>query len=59
MENFVSIPYFISFCWFNKIAKKGYQKPLVMDDLWLLAKQDKSETNVKKFEKVWEPYIAG
>ena len=39
---------------FFSMIIKGYKKPLVKEDLWLMNKEDTSEVVVPRFEKQWK-----
>ncbi|KAF9435675.1 hypothetical protein BGZ76_005767, partial [Entomortierella beljakovae] len=43
-----------SFHWVTGLMRKGYAKPLSMDDLWGLRKEDQSKNVSNVFEVVWE-----
>ncbi|GJJ71293.1 ATP-binding cassette, subfamily C (CFTR/MRP), member 1 [Entomortierella parvispora] len=43
-----------SFHWVTGLMRKGYAKPLTMDDLWVLRKQDRSNTASMTFSETWE-----
>jgi len=42
------------FFWFDKLAWKGYKKPLTTNDLWDLNPEDKSAALVPLFDKYWK-----
>ncbi|KAG0202488.1 hypothetical protein BGX28_005009 [Mortierella sp. GBA30] len=43
-----------SFHWVTDLMRKGYAKPLTMDDLWVLKKEDQSKNVSLTFEQAWE-----
>ncbi|KAF9380569.1 hypothetical protein CPB97_008267 [Podila verticillata] len=43
-----------SFHWVTGLMRKGYAKPLTMDDLWLLRKEDQSKNVSLTFAEAWE-----
>ncbi|KAF9586459.1 hypothetical protein BGW38_004536 [Lunasporangiospora selenospora] len=43
-----------TFHWVSGLMKVGYAKPLTMDDLWVLRKQDQSKTASITFAEAWE-----
>ncbi|KAG0327184.1 hypothetical protein BG000_001046 [Podila horticola] len=43
-----------SFHWVTGLMRKGYAKPLTMDDLWVLRKQDQSHSVSDSFAAAWE-----
>ncbi|KAG0330715.1 hypothetical protein BG004_002017, partial [Podila humilis] len=43
-----------SFHWATELMRKGYSKPLTMDDLWALRKQDQSKNINVTFAEAWE-----
>ncbi|KAG0347607.1 hypothetical protein BG004_007368 [Podila humilis] len=43
-----------SFHWVTGLMRKGYAKPLTMDDLWVLRKQDQSHNISDTFAASWE-----
>lgn len=43
-----------SFHWVTGLMRKGYAKPLTMDDLWVLRKQDQSHSVSDTFAAAWE-----
>ena len=45
----------ITFNWFTPIILKGFRRPLVQDDLWLLHQENKTENLLKDFNKNWLP----
>lgn len=42
------------FTWFDKLAWKGFKKPLEQKDLWDMNPEDSSRELVPKFEKYWQ-----
>ncbi|KAK7601472.1 hypothetical protein V9T40_008913 [Parthenolecanium corni] len=52
-ENHSSFLSKLLFAWFDKLAWKGYRKPLVNDDLWSLDYDNTSAAIVGKFENSW------
>ncbi|KAF9327392.1 hypothetical protein BG006_009279 [Podila minutissima] len=46
-----------SFHWVTGLMRKGYAKPLTMDDLWVLRKQDQSHSVSDTFAAAWEKEI--
>ncbi|KAI9023065.1 multi drug resistance-associated protein MRP [Phycomyces nitens] len=44
----------LTFDWMTPLMRLGYQKPLVMDDLWDLKHDDQSEVIGKKFQANWD-----
>jgi hypothetical protein len=47
-----------TFWWFNPLLVFGYEHPLVMDDLWKLARQDESAHFVAAFRRAWDSQAA-
>ncbi|KAF9329230.1 hypothetical protein BG006_007662 [Podila minutissima] len=43
-----------SFHWVTGLMRKGYAKPLTMDDLWALRKEDQSKNVSLTFAEAWE-----
>jgi len=43
-----------SFHWVTGLMRKGYAKPLTMDDLWGLRKEDQSRNVSNSFAAAWE-----
>ncbi|KAG0010325.1 hypothetical protein BGZ81_002824, partial [Podila clonocystis] len=43
-----------SFHWVTELMRKGYAKPLTMDDLWALRKEDQSKNVSLTFADAWE-----
>ncbi|KAF9178380.1 hypothetical protein BGZ50_007768, partial [Haplosporangium sp. Z 11] len=43
-----------SFHWVTGLMRKGYAKPLTMDDLWVLRKEDRSKNVSTTFANAWE-----
>lgn len=48
----------LTFWWFNPLLFFGYEHPLVMDDLWKLARQDESAHFVAAFRRAWDSQAA-
>ncbi|KAF9193209.1 hypothetical protein BGZ51_003958 [Haplosporangium sp. Z 767] len=44
----------MSFQWVNDLMRRGYIKPLTMDDLWQLRKEDRSNAVSTTFSEVWK-----
>ncbi|KAG0259962.1 hypothetical protein BG011_002238 [Mortierella polycephala] len=44
----------VSFQWVNGLMRKGYLKPLTMDDLWQLRKEDRSKAVSTTFSEIWD-----
>lgn len=42
------------FCWLFPLLWRGYKHPLVSKDIWTLAEGDKTETVLKRFDRVWQ-----
>ncbi|KAG0054044.1 hypothetical protein BGZ83_012033 [Gryganskiella cystojenkinii] len=47
-----------SFNWVTGLMRKGYAKPLTMDDLWALRSEDKSKSVSNTFAAAWEKELA-
>ncbi|XP_077114465.1 ATP-binding cassette sub-family C member 2 [Ranitomeya variabilis] len=48
----------ITFSWYDRIVLKGYRKPLVMEDLFELSKQDQTKYSYEIFDKTMKAEIA-
>ncbi|XP_069836112.1 ATP-binding cassette sub-family C member 2-like [Dendropsophus ebraccatus] len=48
----------ITFSWFDSLVIKGYKRPLVMEDLWELSKENQSKHMYDAFEKVMKVEVA-
>ncbi|XP_069836113.1 ATP-binding cassette sub-family C member 2-like [Dendropsophus ebraccatus] len=48
----------ITFSWFDSLVIKGYKRPLVMEDLWELSKENQSKHMYDAFEKVMKAEVA-
>ncbi|XP_056384893.1 ATP-binding cassette sub-family C member 2-like [Hyla sarda] len=48
----------ITFSWFDSIVVKGYRRPLVMEDLWELNKDDQTKDIYEDFEKTMKTGVA-
>ncbi|CDH53086.1 abc metal ion [Lichtheimia corymbifera JMRC:FSU:9682] len=44
----------LTFSWMTPLMRLGYQKPLVMEDLWNLKKEDQAAMVGEIFQKAWE-----
>ncbi|XP_022245979.1 multidrug resistance-associated protein 1-like isoform X2 [Limulus polyphemus] len=47
----------ITFWWFTGTAILGYQKPLVMEDMWKLSTKNTTSGILLKFDKYWIPAL--
>ncbi|KAM3913417.1 ATP-binding cassette sub-family C member 2 isoform 2-T2 [Leptodactylus fuscus] len=48
----------ITFSWYDSIVIKGYRRPLVMEDLWDLNKEDQTKNICESFEKTMKEEVA-
>ncbi|KAG1554327.1 hypothetical protein G6F51_000001 [Rhizopus arrhizus] len=44
----------LTFSWMTPLMRLGYQKPLIMDDLWNLTTEDQSAIIGNRFQQNWE-----
>ncbi|XP_036597659.1 multidrug resistance-associated protein 6 isoform X2 [Trichosurus vulpecula] len=49
-----SFPSKATFWWFSRLVWQGYRKPLEMDDLWSLGKENSSEDIIPQLEREWK-----
>jgi len=56
-ENSASFLSQITFWWFNGMILKGHKKPLTTDDMWTLNEENRANTVLNKFNKVWTPKV--
>ncbi|XP_076363250.1 multidrug resistance-associated protein 1-like isoform X2 [Tachypleus tridentatus] len=47
----------ITFWWFTGMAILGYQKPLVMEDMWKLSTKNSTAGILSEFDKYWIPAL--
>ncbi|XP_073541128.1 ATP-binding cassette sub-family C member 2 [Phyllobates terribilis] len=48
----------ITFSWYDRIVLKGYKRPLVMEDLWELSKEDQTQYTYEIFDKTMKAEVA-
>ncbi|XP_044154092.1 ATP-binding cassette sub-family C member 2-like [Bufo gargarizans] len=48
----------ITFSWYDSIVVKGFRRPLVMEDLWELSKENQSQHNYEAFDKTMKVEVA-
>ncbi|XP_056662286.1 LOW QUALITY PROTEIN: ATP-binding cassette sub-family C member 6 [Monodelphis domestica] len=53
-ESGASFPSKVTFWWFSRLVWQGYRKPLEMDDLWSLGKENSSEEIISRLESEWK-----
>uniref|UniRef100_A0A4X2K8W1 ATP-binding cassette sub-family C member 6 n=1 Tax=Vombatus ursinus TaxID=29139 RepID=A0A4X2K8W1_VOMUR len=53
-ESGASLPSKATFWWFSRLVWQGYRKPLELDDLWSLGKENSSEEIISQLEREWK-----
>ncbi|XP_074063556.1 ATP-binding cassette sub-family C member 6 isoform X2 [Macrotis lagotis] len=53
-ESGASFPSKATFWWFSRLVWQGYRKPLELDDLWSLQKENSSEEIISQLEREWK-----
>ncbi|XP_051817123.1 ATP-binding cassette sub-family C member 6 [Antechinus flavipes] len=53
-ESGASFPSKATFWWFSRLVWQGYKKPLELDDLWSLGKENSSEEIICQLEREWK-----
>ncbi|XP_072454177.1 ATP-binding cassette sub-family C member 6 isoform X2 [Notamacropus eugenii] len=53
-ESGASFPSKATFWWFSRLVWQGYRKPLELDDLWSLDKENSSEEIISQLEREWK-----
>ncbi|XP_043833871.1 ATP-binding cassette sub-family C member 6 isoform X2 [Dromiciops gliroides] len=53
-ESGSSFPSKATFWWFSRLVWQGYRKPLELDDLWSLGKENSSEEIISQLEREWK-----
>ncbi|XP_068941401.1 ATP-binding cassette sub-family C member 6 [Petaurus breviceps papuanus] len=53
-ESGASFPSKATFWWFSRLVWRGYRKPLEMDDLWSLGRENSSEEIIYQLEREWK-----
>ncbi|XP_071985544.1 ATP-binding cassette sub-family C member 2-like [Engystomops pustulosus] len=48
----------VTFSWYDSMVIRGYKRPLVMEDLWELNKEDQTKIIYEKFEKTMKEEVA-
>ncbi|XP_040290615.1 canalicular multispecific organic anion transporter 1-like [Bufo bufo] len=48
----------ITFSWYDSIVFKGYRRPLVIEDLWELNKENQTQHNYEAFDKTMKVEVA-
>lgn len=48
----------LMFAWFDKMAWKGYKKPLTQTDLWDLKPEDRTTEIIPAFSKHWDKAVS-
>ncbi|XP_044154090.1 ATP-binding cassette sub-family C member 2-like [Bufo gargarizans] len=48
----------ITFSWYDSIVFKGYRRPLVMEDLWELSKENQTQNIYEEFDKTMKVEVA-
>ncbi|XP_018907576.2 multidrug resistance-associated protein 1 isoform X5 [Bemisia tabaci] len=53
-----SFPSKLVFAWFEPFAKKGFERPLEVKDLWSMKDEDTARQIIPKFDKYWRKTVA-
>ncbi|XP_044535039.1 ATP-binding cassette sub-family C member 6 [Gracilinanus agilis] len=53
-ESGASFPSKATFWWFSRLVWQGYRKPLELNDLWSLGKENSSEEIISRLEREWK-----
>ncbi|XP_040290619.1 canalicular multispecific organic anion transporter 1-like [Bufo bufo] len=48
----------VTFSWYDSIVVKGFRRPLVMEDLWELSKENQTQHNYEAFDKARKVEVA-